>query len=229
MLSRSAEGEGRASSWGDSAASASLTLVTDQKTFVLASGSPRRRELLQGLGVRFKVRSADIDETPHPGEAPDAYVLRLAREKARAAGLPGELVLAADTTVVVDGEILGKPEDDADAGRMLRLLSGREHEVLTGVAVLEILEGGDRIASEIARSAVRMARLTPEEIAWYVATGEPRDKAGAYAIQGLGSLFVETVSGNYSNVVGLPVPTVYRLLGELGHDLKALREVSSRT
>jgi septum formation protein len=190
---------------------------------VLASGSPRRRELLQGLGLRFTVRAADVDETPHPGEAPDAYVLRLAEEKARAAGRPGELVLAADTTVVVDGEILGKPEDDADAARMLGLLSGREHEVLTGVAVLDALEG--RSVSEMARSAVRMAALTPGEIAWYVATGEPRDKAGAYAIQGLGSLFVEAVAGNYSNVVGLPIPTVYRLFGELGYDLKALREI----
>jgi septum formation protein len=153
------------------------------------------------------------------------YVLRLAREKAQAAARPGELVLAADTTVVVDGEILGKPQDDADAERMLRLLSGRDHEVLTGVAVLETSEAGAvRIASEIARTAVRMAALTPEEIAWYVATGEPRDKAGAYAIQGLSSLFVEAVSGNYTNVVGLPIPTVYRLFAELGYDLKELRE-----
>ncbi len=192
---------------------------------VLASASPRRRELLGGLGLRFTVRSADIDETPRPGEAPDIYVLRLAEEKARAAARPGELVLAADTTVVIDGEILGKPQDDADAGRMLRLLAGREHEVLTGVAVLDTTETGPgRLASGISRSAVRMAALTPEEIAWYVATGEPRDRAGAYAIQELASLFVEAVTGNYSNVVGLPVPTVYRLFAELGYDLKALRE-----
>ena len=193
--------------------------------FVLASGSPRRRELLEGLGVRFAIRSADIDETPRHGEAPDVYVLRLAQEKARAAARPGEVVLAADTTVVVEGEILGKPLDDADAERMLRLLSGREHEVLTGVAVLDATEAGrGRIAAGLARTAVRMAPLTREEIAWYAATGEPRDKAGAYAIQGLGSLFVEAVSGNYSNVVGLPIPTVYRLFAELGYDLKALRE-----
>jgi len=198
--------------------------IPNPVSLVLASGSPRRRELLEGLGLRFTVRAADVDETPHPGEAPDAYVLRLAREKARAAGRPGELVLAADTTVVIEGEILGKPEDDADAGRMLRLLAGREHEVLTGVAVLDALEGTGRTASDIARSAVRMAPLTPEEVAWYVATGEPRDKAGAYAIQGLGALFVEAVSGNYSNVVGLPIPVVYRLFGELRYDLKAMRE-----
>ncbi len=199
--------------------------MSKETPLVLASASPRRRELLERLGLRFMVRAADIDETPLPGEAPDAYVLRLAREKARAAGRPGELVLAADTTVVCDGEILGKPLDDADAERMLRLLAGREHEVFTGVAVLS----SGRIASGIARTAVRMAALTSEEIAWYVATGEPRDKAGAYAIQELGSLFVEGVSGNSSNVIGLPIPTVYRLFAELGWDLKALRTVSSRT
>ncbi len=191
------------------------------RTLVLASGSPRRRELLGGLGLRFAVRSTEIDETPRPGEAPEVYVLRLAEEKAWAAGRPGELVLAADTTVVVDGEILGKPEDEADAARMLRLLSGREHEVLTGVAVLDV---PGRIVSGLSRTAVRMAPLTAEEVVWYAATGEPRDKAGAYAIQGLGSLFVEAVSGNYSNVVGLPIPTIYRLFAELGYDLKALRE-----
>lgn len=203
--------------------------MTIQTTLVLASGSPRRRELLGGLGLRFTVRAADIDETPRPDEEPAAYVLRLAEEKARAAVRPGELVLAADTTVVIDGEILGKPEDDADAVRMLRLLSGREHEVLTGVAVLDVPDGPEgagagRIASGISRSAVRMAALSPEEIAWYVGSGEPRDRAGAYAIQGLASLFVEAVSGNYSNVVGLPIPTVYRLFAELGYDLKAMRE-----
>jgi septum formation protein len=188
---------------------------------VLASSSPRRRELLSGLGLRFTVRASEIDETLLPGEAPDAYVLRLAREKARAAGRPGELVLAADTSVIIEGEILGKPRDGADAERMLRLLSGREHEVLTGVAVLDAT---GRLAAGVERTVVRVAPLSAEEIAWYVATGEPRDKAGAYAIQGLGALFVEAVTGNYSNVVGLPVPTVYRLFRELGYDLKGLRE-----
>ena len=192
---------------------------------VLASASPRRRELLSGLGLRFTVRSSEIDETPRPGEPPGAYVLRLAQEKARAASRPGELVLAADTSVVIGGEILGKPRDDADAARMLGLLSGREHEVLTGVAVLETPEtGAGRLAAGVDRTVVRVAPLSREEIFWYVATGEPRDKAGAYAIQGLGALFVEAVTGNYSNVVGLPVPTVYRLFKELGYDLKGLRE-----
>lgn len=192
-----------------------------QRPLVLASASPRRRELLARLGVRFTVRAADIDETPRLGEAPGVYVLRLAQEKARAAAQPGELVLAADTTVVVDGEILGKPEDDADAVRMLRLLSGREHEVLTGVAVVELET--ERMVSAVERTAVRMAPLSPEEIEWYVATGEPRDKAGAYAIQELGSLFVTGVAGNQSNVVGLPVPVVYRLLLEVGFDVKGER------
>jgi septum formation protein len=188
---------------------------------ILASASPRRRELLAGLGLRFTVRAADVDETPYTGEPAAEYVLRLAREKAVAVARTGqgeEWVLAADTTVVVDGEILGKPWDEDDARRMLRLLSGREHEVLTGLALL----GGGREASQVETSRVRMAPLGEEEIAWYAATGEPRDKAGAYAIQGLGALFVEAVSGNYSNVVGLPIPAVYRLFAALGCDLKAL-------
>ena len=187
---------------------------------VLASGSPRRRELLAGLGLRFEVRAADVDETPHPGESPRDYVLRLAREKAAAvarSGAPGELVLAADTTVVLEGEILGKPEDEEDARRMLRLLAGREHEVLTGVALQEV--AGRQVAA-VEATRVRMAPLDDREIGWYAATGEPQDKAGAYAIQGLGSLFVEAVEGNYSNVVGLPIPAVYRLFRELGYDLK---------
>lgn len=189
---------------------------------VLASGSPRRRELLAGLGLRFDIRAADVDETPHPGEPPRDYVLRLAREKADAvarSGAPGELVLAADTAVVVDGEILGKPLDGEDARRMLRLLAGREHEVLTGVALQEVAGPG---AAVVETSKVRMAPLDDREIDWYVATGEPRDKAGAYAIQGLGALFVEAVDGNYSNVVGLPVSTVYWLFVRLGYDVLTL-------
>lgn len=187
---------------------------------ILASGSPRRRELLEGLGVRFTVRAVDLDETPRPGEEPRAYVLRLAQEKAAARAAPGELVLAADTTVVVDGEILGKPEDAEDARRMLYSLSGRDHVVLTGITLMALDEPGRGQVSEVAETRVRMAALTPEEIAWYVGTGEPMDKAGAYAIQGLGALFVEAVEGNYSNVVGLPVPAVYRLFARLGYDLR---------
>jgi septum formation protein len=195
------------------------------RPLILASASPRRRELLAGLGLQFIVRAADIDETPRTGETPSDYVLRLAREKAAVAAQAGpgdELVLAADTTVVVDGEILGKPEDEADARRMLRQLSGREHEVLTGVALLEISAQGNREASHVERSVVRMASLSDDEIAWWVAAGECLDRAGAYAIQGFGALFVDAVSGNYTNVVGLPIPAVYHLFAALGFDLKAL-------
>jgi septum formation protein len=192
---------------------------------ILASASPRRRELLGGLGLRFEVRPAECDETPLPGETPAAMVLRLAREKAcRVASEldgepPGALVLAADTTVVLDGEILGKPLDEDDARRMLARLAGRQHEVLTGLA-LHQREGG-ATATALERSRVRMAALGAEEIAWYVASGEPLDKAGSYAVQGLGALFVEAVEGNYTNVVGLPLPAVRRLFGELGYDLRA--------
>ena len=186
---------------------------------VLASGSPRRRELLEGLGLRFTVRPVDLDESPLPDESPRDYVLRLAVEKAAARVQPGELVLAADTTVVVDGEILGKPRDEGDARRMLRLLSGREHSVLTGIA----LQGSSGKAAEVDETLVRFAPLSAAEIEWYVATGEPRDKAGAYAIQGLASLFVEAVEGSWSNVVGLPIPRTYRLFARLGYDLKAFR------
>ena len=174
--------------------------------------------------MRFTVRPVDLDESPLPGEAPGDYVLRLAGEKAamaRKTGAgPGELVLAADTTVVVDGEILGKPLDGEDARRMLRRLSGREHSVLTGIA----LRGPHgEAAAEVDETLVRFAPLSEAEIDWYVATGEPRDKAGAYAIQGLGSLFVEGVEGSWSNVVGLPIPRTYRLFARLGYDLKSFR------
>ncbi len=195
---------------------------------ILASGSPRRREMLENLGVEFAVRPVDIDESPLDGESPEPYVLRLARAKARAAtaddaAASSEVVLAADTIVALDGELLGKPRDPADARRMLERLSGREHEVLTGVAVIggagrEASRGGElRVGVE--RTRVRFAELSAEEIAWYVATGEPLDKAGAYAIQGYGALFVDAVDGNYSNVVGLPLPLTYRLRREAGLSL----------
>jgi septum formation protein len=159
-----------------------------------------------------------LDESPRSGEHPRDYVLRLAVEKAAAQAHPGELVLAADTTVVIDGEILGKPYDPEDARRMLRLLSGRVHTVLTGVALEE--PATDRRASDVDESSVRFAPLTEEEIGWYAGTGEPLDRAGAYAIQGFGSLFVDAVEGNYTNVVGLPIPRVYRLFARMGYDLR---------
>jgi len=171
--------------------------------------------------VRFTVRAVDLDESLRPGEPPRDYVLRLAAEKAAARGAPGELILAADTAVVVDGDVLGKPRDAEDARRMLRRLAGREHTVLTGIALDE--PGTGRRATGVDEARVRMAALTAAEVDWYVGTVEPLDKAGAYAIQGLGSLFVEGVDGNWSNVVGLPVPATYRLFARLGYDLKEFR------
>lgn len=173
------------------------------------------------MGLRFTIRSADIDESPLPGEDPGDTVLRLARAKAAARAHPGELVLAADTVVVLDGDLLGKPTDPEDARRMLARIAGREHTVLTAVALEE--PGQDRRTLAVESSRVRMAALTPEEIAWYVETGEPMDKAGSYAIQGIGALFVEEVFGNYTNVVGLPLPLTGRLFRELGYELLAFR------
>lgn len=183
-----------------------------QRRLVLASGSPRRRELLAAMGWSFEVRPVDLDESPWPGEDAAAYVGRLALAKARAAmSRPenaGALVLGADTVVALGGELLGKPSDGEDAKRMLRQLAGRRHEVLTGVALLD----GEREWLEVARTRVEMAPLSDQEIADYVATGEPMDKAGSYAVQGRGGLFVAAIDGSYSNVVGLPVTVVYKML-----------------
>lgn len=228
---------------------ASPRTVAPRPRVVLASASPRRRDLLAALGLSFEVRPVGLDETPRPGEEPRAYVSRLAVEKAEAGARPGELVLAADTVVVLEEEgageggaaarpggaprLLGKPSGPAEAEAMLARLAGREHLVFTGVALLELPEHGAgqggaaaaaRRATAIEESRVRLAALDAADIAWYVATGEPLDKAGAYAIQGIGALFVEAVEGNYSNVVGLPLPAVYRLFAELGHDLRELIE-----
>jgi septum formation protein len=185
---------------------------------VLASASPRRRELLAQAGYTFEVRPAHVPEDPRPGEEPLAYVARLAREKAEAvyrdlAGREGRsdgalTVLGADTTVVVDGEILAKPEDSADAMRMLRKLSGRTHRVITGVAVATA--EGTEVAAEV--TAVRFVTLSEEEIAAYVANGEPMDKAGAYAIQGGAARWIPRIEGCYFNVVGLPLALVAAML-----------------
>ncbi|MBV8820850.1 MAG: septum formation inhibitor Maf [Acidobacteriaceae bacterium] len=176
---------------------------------VLASGSPRRKELLQAAGIRFTVRVPHVPEIRLPNESPHDYVQRLAREKAHAVDRrTGETILGADTTVVVDEHVLEKPRDDEDATRMLALLSGREHQVLTGIC----LRSAERSISDVAVTHVQFAPLTSEEIAAYVESGEPRDKAGAYAIQGLASKFVTGIRGCYSNVVGLPVSLVYRHL-----------------
>jgi septum formation protein len=184
---------------------------------VLASTSPRRRELLSGIGLAFEVRPASIDESPLDGEEPVAHVERIAQAKAEAVGAAGELVLAADTIVVVDGEILGKPRDDSDARRMLGRIQGREHRVLTAVVLREV---GGRTAAAVEESAVRMQPLRADEIEWYVSTGEPADKAGAYALQGIGGLFVRAVRGSSSNVIGLPLHVVWELFAKLGFDLR---------
>jgi septum formation protein len=154
-------------------------------------------------------------------------VLRLAESKARAAAGPGELLLAADTIVVLDGKVLGKPGDAAQASVMLASLGGREHQVLTGVALVDGQR--DQVATGLESSQVRIGTLDPATIDWYVSTGEPLDKAGSYGIQGLGAMLVETVSGNYTNVVGLPLPLVRRLFGELGYDLLSFRTEVTET
>ena len=179
---------------------------------VLASGSPRRREILRQAGMAFVTRPADVDETPLPGERPADYVMRLAREKALAVARDDhEIVLGADTTVVADGEIFAKPLDAADAGHMLERLSGRRHAVLTGIC----LQSAAGAVTDLAETQVWFAKLSAEEIANYVSSGEPMDKAGGYAIQGLASKFVERIEGCYFNVMGLPVALVYRRLREL--------------
>jgi septum formation protein len=177
---------------------------------VLASASPRRQELLRNAGIAFEVQPADIPEDALPGEPAKDCAERLAREKALAVALqrPQDLVLGADTIVAVDGQLLGKPADSADAARMLRQLSGRDHEVITGVCL--VAKGRPFVASEITR--VTVDRITDQEIADYVATGEPMDKAGAYAIQGIAARWIPRIEGDYSNVVGLPVALVYRLM-----------------
>lgn len=182
-------------------------------TLLLASGSPRRRELLQQIGVPFTQVSADIDETPLPNETPEAYVQRLAVAKA-AAGLvqggAGAVVLGADTAVILDGQILGKPRDAQHAADMLMALSARAHEVFTAVALC------NELRSEVCyvSTRVRFRHISPQEIQAYWASGEPADKAGGYAIQGLGAVFVEAIEGSYSAVVGLPLCETAALLAD---------------
>jgi septum formation protein len=180
---------------------------------VLASQSPRRRELLERAGVSFVVRTADIDESVQGGETPQQYVRRLAARKAMAVPRTAEeCVLAADTTVVTEGEILGKPKDAADAVRMLTALQGRSHEVITGIC----LRYRQDLIIDAAVTRVHFGAMAADEIAAYVASGEPMDKAGAYGIQGLASRYITGIEGCYANVVGLPVSLVCRYLGKLG-------------
>jgi len=192
---------------------------------VLASASPRRQELLRSAGISFEVQPADIPENALPGEAAKDCAERLARDKALAVARqrPRDFVLGADTVVVVDGQLLGKPTDAADAARMLRLLSGREHQVITGVCL--VVSGQPSVASET--TVVTMSEITEKDIADYVASGEPMDKAGAYAIQGLASRWIPRIDGDYSNVVGLPVALVLRMLREHASEIGSQFSVRS--
>jgi septum formation protein len=181
---------------------------------VLASASPRRQELLRNAGIEFVAQAANVPEIPKDGEAPRVFAERMAREKALAvsAQRPNDLVLGADTVVVVDSEILGKPRDGADAARMLRLLSGRKHEVITGVCIAGPKLRKENTSSEA--TLVTMNALSDDDIRSYIASGEPMDKAGAYAIQGRASRWIPRIEGDYFNVVGLPVALVWRMLKE---------------
>lgn len=184
-------------------------------SLILASASPRRAELLADAGYEFTVDPADIDEAILPGEPPDGYVLRVARAKAwQVAGRcrkSGSAVIGADTTVVAGGQILAKPENAADAVRMLKTLAGAVHEVFTAVVIV----CGGRETAEVVRTRVHVLPITMDEIQWYVATGEADGKAGAYAIQGRAARFIDSIEGSWSNVVGLPVATVAQMLRRL--------------
>ena len=192
--------------------------MTDLR-LVLASASPRRQQLLKTLGVRFETRPADVDESPRPGEQPKHTVERVARAKAGAVGREGEVIIAADTLVALDGEPFGKPSDAADAASMLRRLAGRTHEVHSGVAVRVLLAGETTAASIIVTTEVTLTDISDEDIDWYVGTGEPLDKAGAYAVQGAGGLFVASVTGSVTNVIGLPLAETAGLLRRSHIDL----------
>ena len=187
--------------------------------FHLASASPRRRQLLEQMGLRFEAAAADVDEGLRPGEAAEDYVSRVAEAKARAVvrrlGNPGLPVLAADTAVVLDGAVLGKPRDRADGVAMLGRLAGRSHQVLSAVALWHAGE----IRKALSRSRVSFRAISPEEAAAYWASGEPADKAGGYGIQGLGAVFVESLEGSYSGVMGLPLFETAALLKEIGIDV----------
>ena len=186
---------------------------------ILASASPRRAQLLRQIGVDFELAPGQIQERPHPDEAPPDYITRIARAKVIAIARKRDsgLVIGADTVVVLDGRMLGKPEDENAARTMLRQLSGRWHAVMTGVALYDVTTRQE--VADFDKTLVKFAQLTDREIEWYVKTGEPMDKAGAYGIQGFGGLLVEEIAGNYYNVVGLPLPLVYRLARRLGYSL----------
>lgn len=193
--------------------------MTARPPLILASSSPRRRELLRQVGLDFAVDPADVDERLLPGESPGVFAVRIAVDKARAAaGRAGHgIVIAADTIVVLGDEVLGKPTDSRDAARMLGLLSGTEHHVLTGLAVMDVRSG--RMVTQLASTKVWFRKLDRREIEAYVATGEPLDKAGAYGIQEKGSLLVQRIEGCYFNVVGLPLALLGETLVSFGVDI----------
>lgn len=199
-----------------------------QAKLLLASASPRRRELLAQIGLACEVQAADIDEAPLSGELPAAYVERLAREKTQAVGewrkqqgLQGcsWWLIGSDTSVICDQHILGKPEDEAHFKTMMQRLSGREHQVLTAFAILQLnMDGSERLHSEVVSTTVRFRDLSEQDIACYWRSGEPQDKAGGYGIQGLGARFVTAISGSYSSVVGLPLSELAMRLEQMGYD-----------
>lgn len=186
--------------------------------FILASSSPRRRQLLESIGLQFEVIPSHVPEVHEEGEAPEEYVARLSRDKAGAiaAEHPSRWVIAADTTVYLDEKLLEKPADPEDAKRMLATIAGRTHTVYTGVTLQNL--GRDWRETRVAETEVRMLPLSEADTAWYVGTGEPLDKAGAYAAQGIGAVFVESIHGSYTNVVGLPLATLFQMLRKAGLD-----------
>jgi septum formation protein len=188
-----------------------------ESRIILASASPRRSEILSTIGIEFETMPSSADERPFVNEAPADYIIRIARAKVIEVAKQCQqgLVIGADTIVVLDSKIIGKPADEEDARQMLKGLSGRWHAVMTGVALYDV-ESRKEVA-DFEKTLVRFATLSEEEIRWYLRTGEQRDKAGAYGIQGSAGLFIEEIAGNYHNVVGLPIPLVYRLAKRLGY------------
>ena len=188
-------------------------------TFILASQSPRRRELLSSIGLVFDVVPSDVPEVHQPGESPEEYVARLSRDKAEvvAAKHPDAWIIAADTTVLLGDQLLEKPADAGDAQRMLGLIAGKTHIVYSGVTLQNAARNWRE--TRVAESEVRMLPLDERDIAWYVSTGEPRDKAGAYAVQGIGAMFIDSIHGSYTNVVGLPLALLFQMLRRAGIDL----------
>jgi len=186
--------------------------------FILASASPRRRELLASIGIEFTVIPSHVPEVRSDDESPEEYVARLSRDKAAevAREHPSDWIIAADTTVLYGDELLEKPVDADDARRMLAVIAGQTHIVYTGVTLLNVALGHHE--TRVTTSEVRMLQLSESDIAWYVNTGEPMDKAGAYAVQGIGSMFIDSIHGSFTNVVGLPLATLFRMLRKAGID-----------